>query len=93
MRIRTLTKTADTDIFWSIKASDLAGRADEVFSQQALRVRGDDISVGGVILAGGVEVDLVFHELRNGGRSLLLLPLPCLLHTALGGRLLLLFAG
>jgi len=46
-----------------------------------------------VILAGGVEVDLVFHELRNGGRSLLLLPHYSLLNAALGGRLLLLFAG
>ncbi len=73
--------------------SDLAGSAGEVFPQQALRVRGDDISVGGVILAGGVEVDLVFHELRNGGRSLLLLPHYSLLNAALGGRLLLLFAG
>jgi hypothetical protein len=56
-------------------------------------VGGDDISVRCVVLAGGVEVDLVFHELRNGGRSLLLLPLPGLLHAVLGGRLLLLFAG
>ncbi len=64
-----------------------------MFPQQALRLRCDHVAVRGVILAGGVEVDLVFHELRNGGRSLLLLPLPSLLHAALGGRLLLLFAG
>jgi hypothetical protein len=59
-----------------------------MFPQESLRVGCDDVSVGGMILAGCVEVHLVLHELSNGGSSLLFLLL-ALCYLLLGWLLLL----
>ena len=58
--------------------------------QQSLGVVRHHVAIRGVVLAGGVEVHLVLHELRYGGRALFL-PLLLRVRHLLLGRLLLLF--